>query len=203
MNLLPMGDSAWLLEAADAQQAQRWRATLVAAAWSGVLELVPGHCSLLVSFDPLAIDGDEIKARLLRLSDTPLKTAESRQHEISVRYDGEDLAAVAAATGLSTAEVIHRHVQGNYFVAFLGFAPGFAYLTGLDAALCLPRRPKPRTRVPAGSVALADSFTAIYPQATPGGWHLIGHCDVKLFDPERERPALLAPGDRVRFREFR
>ncbi len=199
MNLLPMGDSAWLLEAADAEQAQRWRATLAAAAWSGVLELVPGYCSLLVNFDPLAVDGDELKVRLLHLSDTPLKTVESRQHEISVHYDGEDLAAVAAAAGLSTAEVVRRHVQGNYTVAFLGFAPGFAYLTGLDAALRLPRLPKPRIRVPAGSVALAGPYSGIYPRESPGGWRLLGRTEVELFDVDRMPPSLLAPGDRVRF----
>jgi KipI family sensor histidine kinase inhibitor len=96
-------------------------------------------------------------------------------------------------------ELVRRHTAPLYDVAFLGFVPGFPYLTGLDPALRLPRRAHPRTRVPAGSVAMADGYTGIYPQETPGGWHILGRCAARLFDAARAQPALLMPGDRVRF----
>lgn len=201
MKLLPMGDSAWLLETTDAAEAQRWRATLLAEALPGVRELVPGYRSLLIGIDPLAAETADLPARIDALAGAPLQKPMPREHELPVRYDGEDLAAVAGAAGLSIAEVIRRHLQACYTVAFLGFAPGFAYLTGLDAALKLPRRSNPRVRVPAGSVAIADEFTGVYPQAIPGGWHVLGRCDAKLFDAAAQPPALLAPGDLVRFRE--
>jgi KipI family sensor histidine kinase inhibitor len=106
---------------------------------------------------------------------------------------------VAAATGLEVAEVVDRHRRAAYRVAFCGFSPGFAYLTGLDPALHLPRRAEPRTRVPAGSVAVAGPYTAVYPRATPGGWHLLGTCGQRLWDPDADPPARLTPGTRVRF----
>jgi KipI family sensor histidine kinase inhibitor len=118
---------------------------------------------------------------------------------LPVRYDGADLAEVARTTGLSEAEVVHRHAASEYTVAFGGFMPGFAYLTGLDPALHVPRRSTPRERVPAGAVAIAGEFAAVYPAATPGGWMLLGTCDVPLFDVDRDPPALLRPGTRVRF----
>ena len=118
---------------------------------------------------------------------------------IPVRYDGPDLASVAAATGLSTEQVVELHSSVTYEVAFCGFAPGFGYLTGLPERLHLPRRATPRTTVPAGSVAIAAGYAAIYPGASPGGWHVLGATDLTMFDPARESPALLAPGVRVRF----
>lgn len=118
---------------------------------------------------------------------------------LPVRYDGADLAEVAQLTGLDRAEVVRRHTAGEYTVAFGGFIPGFAYLTGLDPLLHLPRRSTPRERVPAGSVAIAGEFSAVYPTATPGGWLLLGTCGVPLFDVDRVPPALLPPGTRVRF----
>lgn len=118
---------------------------------------------------------------------------------LPVRYDGADLAEVARATGLPEDEVVRRHAAGTYTVAFGGFMPGFAYLTGLDPALHVPRRATPRERVPAGAVAVAGEFAAVYPAATPGGWMLLGTCDVPLFDVDRDPPALLRPGARVRF----
>ena len=120
-------------------------------------------------------------------------------HEVGVRYDGEDLADVAARTGLPIEDVVARHAAPLYTVACLGFSRGFPYLEGLDPALHLPRRDSPRARVPAGSVAIAAELTGIYPRATPGGWHLVGTTDAVLFDESAEPPALLAPGDRVRF----
>lgn len=119
--------------------------------------------------------------------------------ELPVRYDGEDLPDVAELVGLSVEEVVARHTAAEYTVAFGGFMPGFAYLTGLDPRLRVPRLPSPRERVPAGSVAVADEFSAVYPAASPGGWRLLGVCDVPMFDVRRQPPALLTPGARVRF----
>jgi KipI family sensor histidine kinase inhibitor len=119
--------------------------------------------------------------------------------ELAVYYDGADLAAVADRSGLTSAEVVRRHADREYVVLFCGFSPGFGYLTGLDEQLKLPRLGTPRTSVPAGSVAIADEFTGIYPRASPGGWHLLGHTEASLFDVQRDPPALLTPGRRVRF----
>ena len=116
-----------------------------------------------------------------------------------MRYDGADLAEVAAMTGLDPAEVVRAHTSTLWRVAFGGFVPGFGYLVGGDPRLHVPRRESPRTRVPAGSVALAGEFTGVYPRASPGGWQLIGTTDAVLWDPDRSPPAVLTPGTRVRF----
>jgi KipI family sensor histidine kinase inhibitor len=164
-------------------------------------EVVPGAATVLV----VAADATQL-ARLLTVlpgldallaGDDALGASEII--EIPVRYDGPDLADVAAATGLSVDVVVHRHSRATYQAAFTGFAPGFAYLTGLDDALRLPRRSTPRSSVPAGSLAIADIYTAVYPRSSPGGWHLIGTTDSELFDPTRDPPALVAPGNHVRF----
>ncbi len=122
-----------------------------------------------------------------------------RTYLIQVHYDGADLDAVAAATGLSVGEVIARHTARPYTVDLLGFVPGFAYLSELDPSLQLPRRPEPRPRVKAGSVAIAAAQTGVYPLDTPGGWHIIGRTETVMFDPAREPAALLRAGDVVRF----
>jgi KipI family sensor histidine kinase inhibitor len=122
--------------------------------------------------------------------------------EIPVRYggaDGPDLDAVAELTGLSAAEVVELHAAAPLRVLFLGFAPGFGYLGPLPAALVVPRRATPRTRVPPGSVAIAGPHAAVYPVESPGGWHLLGRTSLALWDPNRTPPATLRPGDRVRF----
>jgi KipI family sensor histidine kinase inhibitor len=121
--------------------------------------------------------------------------------EIPVRYDGPDLTAVAEHTGLSTQEIIAAHTGTDWRVAFGGFAPGFAYLSWGDPRLTVPRREEPRTSVAAGSVGLAGDYSAIYPRSSPGGWQLIGHTDVVVFDADRDPPALLQPGMSVRFVE--
>jgi len=128
--------------------------------------------------------------------------APTRTVEIPVRYggaDGPDLDAVAAHAGIDRDEAIARHAAVEYQVAMLGFAPGFPYLLGLDAALAIPRLATPRLRVPAGSVGIGGAQTGIYPRTGPGGWRIVGRADATLFDPQRDPPALLAPGDRVRF----
>lgn len=129
------------------------------------------------------------------------RTADSAEIEVPVRYDGQDLDSVAAMVGLSTSEVVAAHCDATYRAAFMGFAPGFAYLVGLPEALVIGRRSQPRSTVPAGSVAIADTYSAVYPRSTPGGWHLLGTTDTVLFDPDRRSPALLGAGDRVRFVE--
>ena len=125
--------------------------------------------------------------------------AEARSHHVKVRYDGEDLEDVARQTGLTTEEVVRIHSGREYRVYVLGFVPGFAYLGTLDERLSLPRRSTPRKQVPPGSVAIAELQTAVYPSATPGGWHLIGRTDVTLFDAGSESPSLFRVGDTVRF----
>ncbi|HEY1772311.1 MAG TPA: 5-oxoprolinase subunit PxpB [Gammaproteobacteria bacterium] len=192
-----MGDGAVLVEVEDHTQAHALRRALLDAPLVGVRELIPGQCSLLIVVDPLILDLNTVAARLPAIARAP--SAPEQLHEFSVVYDGEDLATVAKQVGMTEEEVVRRHTAPLYEVAFLGFVPGFPYLTGLDPGLRQPRRSRPRTRVPAGSVAVADGYTSIYPQATPGGWHIIGRCPVRLFDATRAEPALLMPGDRVRF----
>lgn len=178
--------------------------TAVAAQLRAVLghrlvDVVPaGHC-VLATFDSPAAVTDV--ARALTAPPPGDETAAApRTVVIPVRYDGADLRDVAAAVGVSVDEVITAHCEAEYRVDFFGFAPGFAYLSGLPVQLHLPRRATPRTRVPTGSVAIAASYAAVYPQASPGGWHLLGTTELSLFNPAHaQRPSLLQPGDRVSF----
>lgn len=162
-------------------------------------DVVPGAGTVLVvAQDPPGLA--QLLAALPRLTaPPPTEQAAGTPLELPARYDGPDLPDVARATGLSVQDVVHRHSAVVYRAAFSGFAPGFVYLSGLDPALRLPRRATPRTAVPAGSLAVADGWTAVYPRRTPGGWHLLGTVDVPVFDLAREPAALLAPGQRVRF----
>jgi len=168
-----------------------------------VEDVVPAYLALTVFYDPLQTSYESMARTLLDACDrtgaSSAETAPSRQHLIPVRYDGADLEEVASATGLTADEVVSRHSARAYTVDLLGFVPGFAYLSELDPALQLPRRAQPRPRVAAGSVAIAASQTAVYPLDTPGGWHVIGSTQTLMFDPVRDPPALLAPGDTVRF----
>ncbi|HEY3860197.1 MAG TPA: carboxyltransferase domain-containing protein [Gammaproteobacteria bacterium] len=193
-----MGDGAFLVELDDPAQARALRRALLREDLAGVRELIPGQSSLLIVADPLIADLEAIAARVPAVAAEPVPAGQL--HEFSVVYDGEDLPALAKALRMEIGEIIRRHTEPVYEVAFLGFVPGFPYLTGLDPALRLARRSKPRIRVPAGSVALADGYTGIYPLSTPGGWHILGRCDAKLFDAGQAEPASLAPGDRVRFK---
>ena len=171
---------------------------------TGLGEPVPAYASVLVPFDPLRVDEASVRAAL----DAALAAATSGDAEptdpivVPVRYggdDGPDLPEVAERTGLSEDDVVRLHAGSDYRVFCLGFVPGFPYLGVLPPALELPRRATPRLRVPAGSVAIAGRQTGIYPAATPGGWHLIGRTELAAWDPDRDPPALLAPGSRVRF----
>lgn len=165
---------------------------------AGVIDMVPAARTLLLTHD----DSTSLSRLADRLRDQPVDPAGQRGGtpvEIRVAYDGPDLAEVAKQTGLTEDDVVGRHSGGNYVVAFIGFAPGFAYLVGGDPALQVARRATPRTKVPAGSVALAGEFTGVYPREAPGGWQLIGSTDAKLWDLARDPPALLTPGTPVRF----
>ncbi|TMK20895.1 MAG: 5-oxoprolinase subunit PxpB [Actinobacteria bacterium] len=166
-----------------------------------VEDVVPGARSILVVLRPGAEPSDALRD-LLGRDRRDAAAARGRLHEIPVRYggaDGPDLADVASLHGLTEAQAIEAHARAAYVVGFIGFSPGFPYLLGLDPALATPRLDTPRVRVAAGSVAIGGGYTGVYPGPTPGGWRLIGRTDVELFDPLRDPPALLAPGDRVRF----
>lgn len=194
-----VGDSALLVDTENAQAAQQLCAVIHRQSLKGLRELVPAYNTLLVEFDPLEFDVMQFIRRLPQfLKASPLR-GRVREHDIEVTYNGEDLKEVARVTGLSIIEVILCHSAATYTVAFLGFAPGFPYLAGLDPKLRMPRLQSPRTQVPAGAVAIADEFSGIYPQATPGGWRILGHTNTVLFDVSRPTPALLMPSDTVHF----
>lgn len=198
VTLHPSGPTAWLVETDDVLGFAEAVRALAPDVGLDVSEVVPAARTVLVKM--ARPDQLDIAERWLRaVRPRPPEAGSAGQVEIPVRYDGDDLAAVADATGLSVEAVIARHTAGTYRSAFCGFGPGFAYLQGLDPALVLPRRATPRTRVPAGSVAIAAEYTAVYPDESPGGWHLLGHTDVTLWDLDRDPPATLAPGTRVRF----
>jgi KipI family sensor histidine kinase inhibitor len=170
----------------------------------GLGETVPSYRSLLVHYDPLRLSYAEVEAfiseALQQCDDAPLP--EPRLVEIPTIYGGEhgpDIDFVAEHNDLTVEDVIRLHSEAVYTVYMLGFTPGFPYLGGLPDALATPRLDTPRQRVPAGSVGIAGAQTGVYPLATPGGWRLIGWTSVVLFDPVRTPPALLQPGDQVRF----
>jgi KipI family sensor histidine kinase inhibitor len=199
MRILPCGERALLVELEDLDAVLGLHAALRDAPLEGVRELVPAARTLMVTFDPAAVDARALGERLRAVEFSPGAQASGEEVEIPVTYDGEDLEAVASHAGLSAGEVAAIHSGGSYVVAFCGFAPGFAYLTGLDERLHVPRRESPRKRVPAGAVAVADVFTAVYPRESPGGWQLVGRTAEPLWDVERDPPARLVPGTRVRF----
>lgn len=209
----PLGDAALTITLGDAvdlalnRRVHRLAAAIARLAHPAVVDVVPAYAAVTVFYEPLHASHADLAAALAPLvaaaADDAGEAAAGgtapREHVIRVRYDGPDLADVAARTGLAASEVVARHAARTYTVYLLGFVPGFAYLGDLDPALALPRRGEPRTRVPAGSVAIAGRQTAVYPLATPGGWHLVGRTDARLLDLARTPPTPLAPGDRVRF----
>jgi KipI family sensor histidine kinase inhibitor len=193
------GDAALLVETSDLATAHRLHAAVRAARIPGVVEVVPGERTVLVVTSPGRCDLARLAAVLPTLPLPEACDSDAAPITIPVDYDGEDLDEVAALTGFSRSEVIERHAAGSYLVAYLGFAPGFAYLTGLDPALHVPRLQTPRTEVPAGSVAIAGPYAAVYPAGSPGGWRLLGRADIALWDTHSDPPSVLRPGTRVRF----
>ena len=213
-SIAPLGDGALLVTFGDhIDVALNRRAHSLAAAVERLRSTdtrfgraVPAYASVLVPFDPVAVDSDEaggVVARLLtELAGEPAAPEPSALVEIPVRYggdDGPDLADVAALNDLRPSDVIELHAGTEYRVFFLGFAPGFAYLGPVSAQIATPRLAAPRERIPAGSVGIAGQGTAVYPFALPGGWRIIGRTELAMWDLRRNSPALLRPGDRVRF----
>ena len=175
-----------------------------ASQWRGVEEAVPGMKNLVLLCDSTQVSSAEMQSRVQQawLSPVPVRR-KARELELPAVYGGErglDLEHVAAHNGISVADVIELHSSAIYTVYFLGAHPGFAYLGGLDARLHTPRRAQPRLKVPAGSVSIGGAQAGVQAQTLPSGWNLIGHTDRRFFDPASATPALLAPGDIVRFR---
>jgi KipI family sensor histidine kinase inhibitor len=200
--VLDYGDQALLLQFDSTTDVLAWAAALREAALPGVLDIVPASRTVLLKLDgPRRQSAVRHRLRKLRVAPDLVATAPPEEPMvIDVVYDGADLAEVADSTGLTTAQVINAHTGTPWQVGFGGFAPGFAYLVGGDPRLAVPRRSEPRSSVPAGAVGLAGEFTGIYPRRSPGGWQLIGHTDVVLWDIDRPNPALLTPGMWVQFR---
>ncbi|MCW0212185.1 MAG: allophanate hydrolase subunit 1 [Pseudonocardia sp.] len=198
--LLPYGDAGLLLEVADTAEVVVLADACRAADLPGVLDVVPAARTVLLVLVPGTDLGSVRRAVAgLEVRTGPAGAAPAGSVEIPVVYDGEDIAEVARLTGLSEPEVVAAHTGRPWRVAFGGFAPGFAYLTGGDPRLAVARRAEARTSVPAGSVGLAGEFSGVYPRSSPGGWQLIGRTDAVLWDLARDPPALLTPGAEVRF----
>ncbi|MFI6515894.1 allophanate hydrolase subunit 1 [Spirillospora sp. NPDC050679] len=200
MRILPAGDTGLLVELPDLDTMLGLYSALADRPPPGVADLVPAARTLLIRLgdgaDTAAVAAAVRAARPARAAARTAGTV-----EVPVRYDGDDLAETARLTGLAPAEVVAAHTGTPWRVAFIGFAPGFAYLAGGDPRLRVPRRTTPRVRVPAGSVGLAGEFSGVYPTEAPGGWQLIGRTDAAMWDLDRDPPALLRPGTLVRFVE--
>lgn len=208
--LLTAGDAALIVEFGDrvdpalnGEVRELWRA-VERAAISGVVELVPTYRSLLVSYDPLVIEADDLRVRLIEINrhKSDLDLGAPRVVRVPTAYGGEfgpDLAFVARHTGLTDAEVVEIHTGTEYLVYMMGFSPGFPYLGGMSPRLATPRLATPRLTIPAGSVGIAQQQTGIYPMESPGGWQLIGRTPLRLFDAARRPPTLLEAGDSIRF----
>lgn len=193
------GEAALLVELADVGAVMALLASFEDDPVDGVEEVVPAARTVLLRLS-LRADAGRI-AEQMRSRELPAyQPVAGEVVTIPVTYDGADLAEVARLSGLSTADIVAAHTGSELTVAFCGFAPGFGYLVGLPEALQVPRRGEPRTAVPAGAVGLAGEFTGVYPRESPGGWQLIGRTHASLWDIERDPPALLRPGTRVRFR---
>ena len=199
LRVLLYGDRALLLEVAGLVEVAAVRTALQRAPLPGQVDLVPAARTVLVHLDRAPTDTDAAVLRRLPL-DPPEPDPGVAAVDLPVVFDGPDLAEVARLTDRSVPALVEALLAVEFTVAFGGFAPGFGYLTGLPEELHVPRRATPRTRVPAGSVGLAGPFAGAYPRASPGGWQLVGRTDAVLFDVDREPPALLSPGRRVRFR---
>lgn len=163
------------------------------------IDIVPGANSLTLYLKPTSDLESWIRLLPTLWDEIKNNTYQSKHHIIETIYDGVDLNYIADVHNISVEDVINTHCQNNYHVLFLGFQPGFAYLSGLDEKLHTHRRSDPRIKVPKGSVAIGGSQTGIYPADTPGGWHIIGHTTTSLFDPTKQNPCLIQPGDTLEF----
>lgn len=212
LTLTPLAESALLVRVGEGRAIDPAVVDMVTALThaldgaeiEGVLDIVPAYCTILIEFDPALTDDRDVGARVLEIAAAGITGPDRdvRVVIVPVVYGGEfgpDLEEMAEELGLEPDDVVNRHVSGDYRVACMGFSPGWAYLMGLDPALEIPRRTNPRTRIPAGSVAVGGAQTGVYPLETPGGWRLIGKTPLAMFDPERSEPFLLQPGDHVRF----
>lgn len=217
MRIEPLGDSALLVRDVDEFDSEKsldaiLRATrqLQAAAIPGVIELAPAYTTIGIFFDPARIETfdalrDSIECALAGNSDPAATRAEPATIEVPVCYEAEfapDLEEVARHAGLAPDEIVRRHASAAYRVSCVGFTPGFPYLSGLPPELATPRRASPRKEIPAGAVAIGGTQTGIYPRKSPGGWNIIGRTPLRLFDVERDPPALFRAGDSVRFRKI-
>jgi KipI family sensor histidine kinase inhibitor len=209
-----MGDRSLLVEigekiSADVnRRVQELMLRLQQANLPGVRELAPSYRSLLVVFDPLTIAPEKLKAAITDVAARPggSELPQAKLITVPVFYGGDygpDLEWVAGHLGISTEEVIRLHTETVYRVYMIGFTPGYPYMGELPAPLVVPRRSTPRTRVPKGSVGMAQRQTGIYPVESPGGWQIIGWTPIELFDPKRQMPSLLEMGDRVKFESVR
>jgi KipI family sensor histidine kinase inhibitor len=198
VRVLPCGDRALLVEVASLDEVLGLDAALRADPLPGVAEVVPAARTVLLRLEPGA-DPGAVRTALGRVRAGAGQRADAGSVDVPVVYDGEDLEEVGWLTGLGAVGVVEAHTSAEWVVAFCGFAPGFGYLTGSDPRLHVPRRSSPRTRVPAGSVALAGEYAGVYPRPSPGGWQLLGRTDLAVWDIDRDPPALLQPGTRVRF----
>lgn len=210
----PMGDRSLLIEIGEKisvdinRRVQELMLRLQQANLPGVRELAPSYRSLLVVFDPLTIAPEKLKAAITDVAARPggSELPQAKLITVPVFYGGDygpDLEWVAGHLGISTEEVIRLHTETVYRVYMIGFTPGYPYMGELPAALAVPRRSTPRTRVPKGSVGMAQRQTGIYPVESPGGWQIIGWTPIELFDPKRQMPSLLEMGDRVKFESVR
>ncbi|MCK8609165.1 allophanate hydrolase subunit 1 [Agromyces sp. C10] len=207
VRLLPSGPGALLVEVPSAADVIALREALTASAPEGVVELVPAARTLLVVVDPASLPVETAANWVRRVAESPddARAAAASGSDgpavvVEVDYRGDDLADTADLLGLSPEALVDRHVATEWRVAFIGFAPGFAYLMADDWPFDVPRLDVARTRVPAGAVGLAAGFSGAYPRESPGGWRLVGRTDATLWDPRADPPALLAPGRTVRFR---
>ena len=212
--IVPLGDSAVLVQLGDEidltvnQRVHSLSNLITASSINGIIETVPAYATLLVHYDPLILSFAQIKNHLqIKISQAQEnETRKPRLIEVPVRYGGEhgvDLESVASHLHLSLEDIIRIHSEKTYTVYMMGFTPGYPYMGKLDDALIMPRLETPRTRVPAGTVAIEGSQTGIYSIESPGGWNLIGWTPLQLFNPKSETPFLFAPGDEVKFIEER
>jgi KipI family sensor histidine kinase inhibitor len=199
VRVLPAGAGALLVEVADVEEVLALHRRLAERRVEGVVGLVPAARTVLVEFDPTLVTAAEVRALLDEVDLSPLPATELEVVEVAVRYDGPDLDDVRERLGMERDEFVAWHTSQAWRVAFTGFAPGFGYLVRPGHDVSVPRLASPRTRVPAGSVAMADSFSAVYPLETPGGWRIVGTTQAVLFDADRAQPATLRPGLAVRF----